>query len=368
MVVVEIYGIQIAIVREKSMRTMKALVYEKPGRAYGAVKEVPYPVCGQGQIIIKVMSCGICKPAERSHDGAGSVLGRYPATPGHEFAGTVEEVGPGVSGFAVGDRVTADNGVPCGHCYYCQKGQPSYCLQFGSLGHNLPGGMAQYVAVDAQKAFHIPPGVSMNAACLSELVGCCYQCVERSGLQYGDDVLILGCGSSGMLLAQLFLHSSAGSVTVADRIPAKLGRIREKGIDTVLLSAADGGLPESLFAAKHPLGFDRIVDTTGHAELLSGSVALLKRGGTLVGYSFATTPRRGVQLDMGEFIVKELTYVGSTFQSHHFERCLQAMQGGKVDPESIITGEYPLARYFEALDENLANENSVKIIIHPNEE
>lgn len=348
------------------MDTMKALVYQKPGRANGSVTHIPRPACGENQVMIKVMTCCICKPAESSHDRTGSVLGEYPAVPGHEFSGVVEQVGPGVTGFKPGDRVTADNGVPCGKCHFCQKGQPAFCLHFGSMGHNLQGGMAQYLVADESAVFRIPHGVSLNAAALTELVGCCMNGIDNADIRYGHTVLILGAGASGMLLAQLAKDGRAGAVVCTDRVPGRLEKIAQKGVQTQLVGRDDYGGFIRAMREKYPLGVERIIDACGDAALVQQSLELLSPGGVFVGYSFPSGAQKAVPVDMSLFARKQLTYKGSTFGTHRFQQCLDAMATGKVDCEMIITHEYPLDDYFEALDTNLNDPGAIKIAIHPN--
>ena len=124
------------------METMRALVYDRPSVC--SVRDVPMPVCGEDEVVIKVMAASICKGADRRHHTTGHKLGRYPITTGHEFAGYIYQVGSAVTGWNVGDRVTADNAVPCGKCYFCQQEMYAHCLNFQSVGHSIPGGFAQY--------------------------------------------------------------------------------------------------------------------------------------------------------------------------------------------------------------------------------
>lgn len=348
------------------MEMMKALLYRAPGRANGSIAQVPRPACGSDQVVIKVMACGICKPAESSHDRNGSVLGAYPCIPGHEFAGEVAEVGASVRSVKVGDRVTADNSVPCGTCYYCKKGKPAYCEHFGSLGQNLPGGMAEYVLVDESRVFLIPEGIPYEHACLCELIGCCIHCVDRCGVNFGDTVAIFGAGSSGLILAQLFLRSGASEVIALDSEAGKLERIAKKGAVAIKVDRNDYSIHEKELLARHPRGVDIIIDTTGDAELMDRSLDLLSRGGKFACYSFPTSPRRAATLDMSKFIVRELSFLGSTFQSYSFGRALQAISNGTVDCGILVTNEYPLDQYFEALDKNMGDNATIKIIIHPN--
>ncbi len=348
------------------MKTMKALVYEKPGRKNGSIRDVPYPVCGDSQIIMKVMSCGICKAAESSHDKNGSVLGKYPATPGHEFAGIVEEIGKNVTNFHVGDRITADNGVPCGKCDYCQSGQPAFCTSFCSLGHNLAGGMAEYVLLAERSVFRIPDNVSFNSAALCELIGCCIHCIDRCNIRYGDSVAVLGCGSSGMILAQLLKHSHSGRVVVLDSVQSKLDTIRQKGLETFLIDRNDYIKHETLLRQRFPLGLDKVIDTTGCVPLINHSLGILKSGGTFAGYSFPSDGFNNAEINIATFIVKELSYIGSTFQNYNFRRCLDALESGVVDSSAVITNEFSLDKYFQALDLNLNDPETIKVMIHPN--
>ena len=100
------------------------------------------------------------------------VLGRYPVIPGHEFSGIVEKVGKCVTHFKPGDRVTADNGIPCRKCYHCQRGEFAFCEDYQAIGHSVNGAMAELVVVNESHVYAIPDTVSFKAAALTELVGC----------------------------------------------------------------------------------------------------------------------------------------------------------------------------------------------------
>ena len=178
---------------------MRAVVYQKPGRANGRIMEVPTPEPGLREVRVKVLACAICKPAESSHDRDGSVLGVYPAVPGHEFAGVVDAIGCDVHSIRVGDRVTADNAYPCGVCHFCRNGVPTMCEQYRAQGHNLPGGFAEYVICREENLYRLPDELPMDHACLCELINCCESCVRHAELRYGESVVILGAGSSGQI-------------------------------------------------------------------------------------------------------------------------------------------------------------------------
>lgn len=153
------------------MDTMRALVYDRPGVC--CIRELPMPQCGEDEVVIKVMAASICKGADRRHHTTGHKLGRYPITTGHEFAGYVYQVGSTITTCKVGDRVTADNAVPCGKCYFCQREMYTHCLNFNSVGHSIPGGFAQYLKVKENSVFQVPEHLSFNDQARWYLAGNC---------------------------------------------------------------------------------------------------------------------------------------------------------------------------------------------------
>lgn len=350
------------------MRTMKALVYDKPGRENSSIRQIPYPTCGDDDIIVKVMSASICKGVEHDHDrGAGTDLAKYPVVPGHEFAGYVYEVGKNVKNLKVGDRVTCDNTEYCGECYYCRKEESNYCPTFGSLGHNINGGFAEYVRVNKDKAFLIPDHVSFNAAALCEPIACCIHAVDRSNVKYGDTVVIFGAGSMGLILGQLFKHSNAREVIVIGSTQSKLDVAEKLGIRTILMDRNDYSKHESEILARHPLGVDIIVDATGSPKVCEESLKLLKKGGMLLQYAVVHSDEK-IQIDPRLMFNNELTFTTSFCQSHNFGRAVEALASGIVNGDILVTGEYDLDDYYNALDENVNDRNSIKVVIHPNKE
>ena len=345
---------------------MKALVYEKGGRANAAIREIAAPSYGDGDVLVRVMACGICKPADSSHDRGTSMLGEYPVVPGHEFAGIVEAVGKDVRYFKPGDRVAVDNGAPCWTCFHCQRGEFAFCENYKALGQSIDGGFAELCVSPASHVYRIPDSVSLRAAALSELVGCAYHCIDNCKIPQAGDVLILGGGASGMLLAMLAKSTAAGTVTMADLLPSKLEKIAHKGVQTVLVDKFDPTAHEAILKSRFPHGFDVIIDACGDAALCERMMELLNVQGTYVNYSFASTEKKDISVNISLFARKELHYIGSTFQHHNFQQVLRSMETLRVDPEFIISDIFPLEDYFTALDKNLNDCETIKIMIEPN--
>lgn len=350
------------------MKLMRAMTIERLGGGRGATKitDVPYPVCGEKEIIVKVMAASICKHCEQMYDQGAAGMTKeedYPITLGHEFAGEVVEVGSLVNNVKVGERVTVDNTVLCGECYYCQKDEPCYCDHFGSMGHNIHGGFEQYVAALGEKAFIIPEGITYEEAACTEPVACCMRAMDRMDIQYGDNVVVLGAGSMGMILAQLIKHSSADNVVVMASTQSKLDVIeKEFAIKTILVDRKDYTKHERELAEVFPQGANIVVDTTGNKDMAWSGVRMLGRGGKLI---FYTVVEDFEVKDANEWFHKEISLIMSWCQTHNYGRCIDAIASGHVNLKPLITHEYSLEDYFEALDTNVKDRNSIKVLIHP---
>ena len=344
------------------MKLMKALVYDRPSVC--TVRELPLPECGDDEVVIKVMAASICKGADRRHHTTGHKLGRYPITTGHEFAGYVYQVGRQVRGFRVSDRVTADNAVPCGGCYFCKREMYTHCENFMSVGHSIPGGFAQYLKVKANSVFHLPEGLSFNEGCLTEPVACCVNAVKRLNVQYGEDVLVFGAGPNGIILAQLLQHSNAGRVVSLAPTKFKLDLLNSYGIETIQIDQAAPEKHVKEVFARFPYGVDAIVDATGSASVLPGCFRLLKKRGRLLQFS-STKDDADSTINPAYFYRNELHYSTGAWQVHQFGAALEAMASGKVKLDRLVTKQYPLEEFPQAI-EDVLDRNVLKLVIRPN--
>lgn len=344
------------------METMRALVYDRPG--VGSIRDLPMPSCGPDDVIIQVVSASICKGADRRHQTTGHALGRYPITTGHEFAGYVYQVGENVTNCKVGDRVTADNAVPCGKCYYCKLEMYTHCENLQSVGHSLPGGFAQFLKVKDNTVFKVPEQLSFNEACMTEPVACAIHCMDRLDVKYGEDVLVFGAGPNGMILAQLLKHSNANRVVCLAPTKAKLDLLNEYGVETIQIDRDDPNKHIEAVKSKFPYGVDAIVDATGSASVLPGCFKLLKKQGRVLQFS-STKDDEDIVINPAYFYRNEIQYYTSYCQCHEFGRAIDALASGKVKVDKLITREYPLEEFFTAI-EDVLDHNCLKIVIHPN--
>ena len=348
------------------MDMMKANVYDKPGHC--EVKQVPVPEIGPHQVLIKVMSCGICKGADVAL-AAGGFLAEFPLLNGHEFAGYVYKVGEHVDTFKVGDRVTADNTVLCGDCYYCRKDEPLYCKNFYSLGCNGPGGFAEYVAVNADKVFPISDNLAFNEAIFAEPTACAVHSMDRIQVKFGDDVLVYGCGPTGIFMTQLRMQSNANRVVVCGPSQDKLDILKKYGCkETILMDRNDPSKHEAKLREIAPEGFDILVDTTANVDVMESMIKFGKMGAKFMMFAM---PHAGAKwaIDPEYWYLHEIQLIPTWAQTHCFGRALEYLEAGKVQVKELVTHEMPLDDY----DKGIAlaakgGPGTLKVILHPNYE
>ena len=209
---------------------MKAVVYDAP-REF-AVRDVPTPEPAAGEVRIKVDQVGVCGTDLHIHDG--EFQARFPLIPGHELVGTIDALGEGVERFAVGEQVTVNPNVYCGHCEYCLSGRLILCSNLKGMGSNFPGFFAEYATAPENLTFSVE-GLDPDVAVFSEPAACAMHGLERLEIRPGSSALVIGAGPTGLLLAQLIASGGATSVTVAAPRQFKLDAALKLGVDQVVL-------------------------------------------------------------------------------------------------------------------------------------
>lgn len=340
---------------------MKALVYTAAERF--SVQDLAEPKVGQGQVLVRAQRCGVCKTDLHIHHGR--FISKFPLTPGHEFCGEIAKVGPGVTDWKMGDRVTCDNTVLCGYCYYCRRNQPLYCENFYSLGCTGPGGLAEYVVVNRDKVFQLPDHLSFDEAAFAEPLACVVHGVDMLDLQCGDKVLIFGAGPAGILLAQLLEHCGAALVVVVAPTQFKLELLNRLGIEhTIRMDRSDYSRHVSAVRALAPKGYDVVIEATGFPPLLEHAFQFTKMGSKVLVYGVTNEEDR-IQVSPYWLFRNEIKLLGSFAQTHCFERALQYLEHGVIRVKELITHRLGLDEYGQALTLLEDGKKNVKIMIHP---
>lgn len=315
---------------------MRAIVLDQPGSF--RVAEVPDPTPGPGQVIVKVECCGVCGTDLHIVDGEFPPT-PYPITPGHEFAGTVAAVGPGVSlDLPLGAPVAVDPSLYCGHCRRCRSGRDNLCENWAAIGDTVSGAFAEYVAVPAVNAHRLPDGIDGQLGAMVEPLACAVHGLRRLGPVFGDAIVLAGAGTMGLLLLQLLVRAGAGPVTVVDRVPGRLAVARKLGAARVVSDLAE--LADDRFEVA--------IDATGVPAVVDGVAGLLDRGGRLL--VFGVAPAEAT-MNLSPFRVynDEITVTGSMAILRSFAPAVELIGSGAIDPRPLLSDPLPLAGYGEAL-------------------
>lgn len=328
---------------------MRAAVMTEVGRL--EVMEVPEPICGPGDVVLRVEVCAICG-TDLKFFRYGHRKAEPPLILGHEFAGVVEEVGSDVTGFAPGDRVVmSPSGTGCGECFYCRQGKDELCNAYSGLSGK--GGFAERVLVPATMVrrgnlHHFPDDVSARAAALTEPLACLINAHDHLDLRPGEAVAILGAGPIGLMHAMLCHAAGSSPIFVTDvddarleAVPANLGATtinsEREDVEAVIKEATDGlGAPTVIVAAPAPSAQQQ-------------AIHLVRKGGTVC--FFAGLPRgtKEVAIDTNKIHYDQIFVFGtSNCGVDHSRRALAMLVDGVVDAEAIITHTFPLEQTVEA--------------------
>ena len=191
------------------------------------LRDEPDPRPGEGQILVKVGAAGICMSDVETLKGTRPApYVKYPVIPGHEWCGTVERLGPGAAGVAVGDRVAVEGHNFCRACAWCRRGETNLCASYNELGFTLPGGFAEYVAVRADLAHRFAATLPFESAALAEPLACVVHGAHRAAVGPDDTVVVVGPGTLGLLAVGWAAVSRPARVVVigVDRANEALAR------------------------------------------------------------------------------------------------------------------------------------------------
>jgi threonine dehydrogenase-like Zn-dependent dehydrogenase len=299
----------------------------------GAVQDVAPPVAVAGQVVVDVHRVGVCGTdvefftAEMAYLHLGHAS--YPMRLGHEWCGTVSEIGAGVDEFWLGRRVTGDTMIGCGHCYRCTSGRHNVCenrLEIGIRG-GFPGALAEKLALPASALFTLPDAVDDAAGALVEPGGNALRSVEAAELSAGDRALVLGTGTIGLLTAE-FARSRGAQVHLMGNAEPSLDYARELGFAGVWMQS---DLPE--------LAWDAVIDASNAEALPALALSLVEPGKRVVYIGLAGTPSL---IDTRTMALKDVTAVGILAASAGLAGTIELYAQGALDPRPLVAATVPL--------------------------
>lgn len=325
-----------------------------------AVADLPTPHAGPGELVLRNQVCGVCGTDVHIYHGEpGSADVNPPVVLGHEYSGEVVEVGEGVTGFAVGDHVTVDPNIYCGHCAYCQNGKKQLCPSMEAIGVTRDGGFAQYSRIPASQAFKLEPTVPWEAAAMAEPLACCLHGIDLAGIQVGDKVCVVGGGAIGLLMVQLAKLSGASQIVLSEPNEKR----RQVGLQLGANAALDPTRPDAQEAFAQVLGggANVVIECVGNVPAVKSAFQFAGKGATVLLFS---VPKVDATFDLPLFDVykKELTIKGSFVNPDTHARAVALINSGKVDFGPIITHRFTLDQLPEAIAMQMSDASIKEVV------
>ncbi len=325
-------------------------------------EEMDVPSIGKGEILLKVMVCGLCGTDVSKMKGKTVPT---PAVLGHEVAGEVAEAGEGVRKFSKGDKVVVTHHLPCFVCRYCRHGNYSQCDAFRQM-NIVPGGFAEYIRVLSpaveKSVFKIPSSVTYEEASFTETAACCLRGLERCGILAGDIVMIVGAGAVGLLHLQLAKICGAGRIIVSDPIDFRLDTALKLGAD-VVVNPLRNDAEEVVRDAAGGSGADVVIIAVGNVDVIKQSLCFVSRGGKVL--FFAGCPDDSLlELDPNLVYHSEVSLLGSYSSSPIEQRAaLRLIEERRINLKELVTHRFRLDQLQDAVNTAIDGNESLKIII-----
>ena len=353
----------------KEMRAVVA--YAKGDYRYTTV-ETPRPK-GK-ELILEIEACGVCAGDIKCYEQGFRFWGgegnpaycEPPFIPGHELLGHVAETGPDYNGpFRIGDRITSEQLVPCGHCRYCKEGNTWLCDPHNVYGFksSLNGGFAEYVRLPENAVNHrVPDELPVEIAILIEPYACAMHAVEKAEIQKDDVVMIAGAGTLGLGMITIASQKKPRALISIEPVPRLRALAKAMGATHTMDALRDQNIPEWLLDMTAQTGCDVYIEASGHPSAISQGLRLIKKGGRFIEFSVFSGPTSIDWSIIGD--AKELDIMGSSLSPHCFSKVINGLEKGLLQSDGVVTHTLPLSQFRKAFELSI-NREGIKIVLIP---
>jgi len=319
---------------------MKAMALARQKLLKLEERETPRPA--PGEILVRVKAVGVC--GSDVHYWQDGRIGDRRIRPGmllgHEFAGVVAELGKGVSGPKIGQKVVVEPGHTCGSCEFCRRGDYNLCPEVVFCGTPpIDGALCEYIVKPEECVFPMLPGMSFAEGAMIEPLACAMHAIDRGRVAAGESVAVLGVGPIGQLVAQAARAAGAGRVYVSDLMPGRVKLAKSLGGDGGAVSGKDD-VVKKLLAMTGGRGVDVVFETAGALETPGQAVELAARGGRVVLIGMGV--KKKIPLDTMQIISKELDILTIFRFRNIYGRAIEVVAQGMIKLKPLITHRFKL--------------------------
>lgn len=331
---------------------MKAVLLEGANQFHAA--EIQKPKICADDLLVKMERAAICGTDIRILEGKKTKDVRYPSVIGHEFCGTIAEIGKNVTGFSIGEKVAIANVIPCGNCMACRTGHENACLQRQAIGYQFDGGFEEYIRIPgiciaAGNVIKLPGHVSFTAGALIEPLACCIRGMINAGTKFNDVVLVVGAGPIGLMHIQLSKIAGARKILVSEPLASRRQKALEVGA-THVFDPTSEDVAEIVKAETNGLGADVTILAIGIPSIVNDTIKLCKKNGTLCLFAgFAGAGTCTIEANLIHY--NELHICGSSaYTRNDYHTAAQLVCDGKINLDAIATHEYHIDDFQTAYD------------------
>ncbi len=320
---------------------------------------VPVPEVGRDQVLIQVKRIGICGSDIQIYHGKHKFM-TYPVVQGHEGSGTIIKVGEAVNTFSVGDNVTVQPQNYCGHCYPCRQGRYNVCENLSVMGVHETGMASEYFLIDVSKVIKLPDTMSFDQGALVEPTAVAVGAVRKCGGVNNGNVVVLGAGPIGNLVAQVARASGAKKVLITDIIPQRLDIARRCHID-YCVNSEEWTLNRAITRHFGMDGVDVIFDCAGVKNTITDAISTAQRGSKIV---VVANFKERVDVELVQIQRKELTMYGiMMYLREDYEEAIRLIAEEKINAKELVTTYFDFKKFLEAYQYIDNNQGSVMKVI-----
>ena len=340
---------------------MRAAIVEKPGEI--KIRDVPVPQISPEEVLVKVKFCGICGTDYSIYTGKYSKE-FLPLIPGHEFSGEIVQVGEKVKNLKIGQRVTADINLSCGHCFYCTRGQSLICPEFRQLGIHMDGAFAEYLKVPAKQIHILPDEVGFEAGAFIEPISCAIHAAKAMEVSFGSSVAVIGDGTLGILHTQIAKLRAAAPVILIGKHKERLEAAWKMGVD-YLIDISKEDVVRMVKELTEGRGADFVIEAVGTVSTYETALKIVRPGGRIAAFGI-TNQEDEMKLRPYDFVLGERSLVGSCAGvGNDWSDAIALLKFGRINPQPLFSLKVPLEELEEALLEGKENRRLLKIFVSP---